>query len=80
MKCIEFEGQNLMLNPPKEMSRGTCGDLPACVTPDGRMISVWKPSASDLAALNAGDHVLLHVWGQVHPPVAITVQKMVEMP
>lgn len=80
MKAIEFEGQNLMLMPPKEMKRGTCGQLPVCKTPDGRLVSVWKPCAEDLKVLQDGGHVVLHIWGLAHPPVAVEAIKMEELP
>ena len=80
MKAIEFEGQNLMLMPPQSMERGTCGQLPVCKTPDGRMVSVWKPSAEDIQAMGGGAHVLLHIWGAGHPPVALEVVQMKELP
>lgn len=80
MKSIEFEGQNIMLMPPPNMERGTCGQLPAYRDPDGRLISVWKPDADDLKAIAEGAHILLHVWSGSHPPVALSVQKMTELP
>ncbi|EPR09898.1 hypothetical protein M527_07175 [Sphingobium indicum IP26] len=36
--------------------------------------SLWKPSAEDLATLNAGGTVALYVLGHGHPPVAIGVR------
>jgi hypothetical protein len=79
MKAIEFEGQDLMLNPPPGTARGTCGALPVkrC---DGRMVSVWKLEPGDLEQLQNGAHVLLHVWGKGHPPVGMSIQKMDELP
>lgn len=80
MNCIEFEGQTHLFRPPDSMPRGSCGALPVLVTQDGRLVSVWKPDAGELAALAAGAHVLLHIFGGVHPPVALTVQKMQPLP
>ena len=79
MKAVEFEGQNLMLNPPSSMERGACGALPV-MRIDDRIISVWRPEPEDIAAINSGAHVLLHIWGKGHPPVALTVQAMKELP
>ena len=79
MKAVEFTGQNLMLNPPENMEHGACGALPV-LRCDDRMISVWRPDSDDIKAITEGAHVLLHVWGQGHPPVGLTVQKMEELP
>lgn len=43
------------------------GDV-ACI------VSFWKPTPEELAALNAGGFVALHVMGRNMPPVAIGVQ------
>jgi hypothetical protein len=79
VKPVEFEGQNLMLNPPDGMQRGTCGALPS-YRHGQQIMSVWKPSPADIEALKAGAHVCLTVLGHTHPPVAMHVQKMVELP
>lgn len=85
MKPVEFEGQTTLLAPPPGTPRGTCGALPVKVVRDktpfgGSMLSCWKPSPEDLAALNAGAHVVLAVYGGGHPPVWLDVQKCVELP
>lgn len=36
--------------------------------------SYWKPSAEELAALNAGGSIALTLLGRVHPPVRLEVQ------
>lgn len=36
--------------------------LPAFVTPDGKVLSQWKPTPGDLALLNNGVPVTLVVW------------------
>lgn len=79
MKAIEFEGQNQQMMPPSGWQRGTCGQLPI-FRHDGVMVSVWKPDEADLKALADGAHVLLHIWSDVLPPVAVTIQKMTELP
>lgn len=79
MKAIEFEGQNCMYMPPPEAKRGECGQLPV-LKQNNICISVWKLEPGDLEALQSGAHVLLHVWGTGHPPVALTIQKMNELP
>lgn len=35
--------------------------------------SFWRPDAAELAALNAGGLVMLHVIGRTMPPVALAV-------
>lgn len=38
-------------------------------------ISAWKPSAEELATLNSGGVVVLHVFGTQHPPVWVGVEQ-----
>jgi len=40
---------------------------------DGWMISAWQPSAAELARLNSGKPIFLHIAGTAHPVVALTV-------
>jgi len=84
MKPVEFEGQDIVLGPPPGTPRGECGGLPIRRVREGvfggHMESYWKPSAEDLAALNAGAHVRLAVHGGAHPPVWIDVDHCVELP
>ena len=80
MKAIEFVGQTTMFMPPGSMERGTCGQLPVMRTGDGRLVSVWKPDAADLRALNEGAQVALHIFSAVHPPVSLTIEKLEELP
>lgn len=44
------------------------GDGPA-------IVSFWKPTAQELADLNAGAYVALWVSGQGMPPVALSVEQ-----
>lgn len=37
------------------------------------VLSFWKPTAEELATLNAGGSVVLSVAGHTMPPVALTV-------
>lgn len=76
MKPVEFEQQDIILGPPPDMERGTCGGLPIRrLTNDigPTMESYWKPSAEDLKMLNEGGHVRLNVYGHGHPPVWVDV-------
>lgn len=66
-------GMNLQLMPPRTMPEGrTCEPLMA-YREGHRMVSVWKPDAEELAALNAGGCVALTVLGTDHPPVSVDV-------
>lgn len=80
MKSVQFVGQTTMMAKPDCMSDEECGPLPICKEPDGRMVSVWRPTPEELTALNTGAHVILHIFAPFHPPVALTVQKMEEIP
>jgi hypothetical protein len=53
-----------------------CIGLPVVQTQTG-YASFWRPSREELAALNAGAFIALHVWGRAHPPVAIEVEQVV---
>ena len=49
--------------------------LPSLVTPDGKVVSQWIPTPSELACLNQGTPVTLVVWtfNQPPSPVSLTV-------
>ena len=40
---------------------------------EGVMSSAWEPTPDELARLNAGATVYLHIMGTQHPPVALEV-------
>jgi len=67
MLPVQFKTANLTL-----VGSG-CADLPV-VRRDRFFHSVWKPSAEELAILQAGGSVHLAVMGFVHPPVRLTVE------
>jgi len=72
MKPVKFQDMNVTYMAPG------CGDLPTLAQEeDGRLCvtSCWKPSAEDLAILNAGGCVCLNVVGG-QPPVAMWVQEV----
>lgn len=37
------------------------------------MVSSWEPTPADLAALNAGAPLHLHIVGTAHPPIMLAV-------
>ena len=51
------------------------GTLPSLVTPDGKVVSSWMPSANDLALLNNGVPITLVCWtfNRALQPVTIAV-------
>jgi len=52
---------------------GECLDLHARVISEG-IESAWKPSAAELAELNAGGVVVLRVYSVSQPPVMMYVE------
>jgi hypothetical protein len=71
-------GANLVLGAPKDWdeANGSCRGLPVRVQPHGQgvaMVSAWEPTPAELAALNAGAPVQLHIVGEGHPPVWLDV-------
>lgn len=78
MDIATIKGKTRSLGAPPDWdeSKGTCETLPVrdVQTDIGHcMISAWKPSAEELAALNAGQAVHLWVYGIAHPVVSVTV-------
>lgn len=73
-----FEGQDRVLEAPAgydHEANGECIGLPVKFERDeqGRIwgvTSMWKPTAEQLATLNAGGAVVLTCWGG-QPPVAL---------
>ena len=75
MTPYHFTGQERVLEAPPgydHEARGECGGLPVLFTEDGGVVSVWKPTPEELATLNRGGGVVLHVIGG-QPPVALGV-------
>ena len=60
--------------PPKwdGKKHGECATLAVRVRGDGTFESAWYPSSEELALLNAGEPVVLTVWGG-QPAVSINV-------
>jgi hypothetical protein len=50
--------------------------LPCCKTSDGRVISVWEPTAEERQRIAAGENIELHVWMQPPPPVGMLLTKL----
>lgn len=67
-----------IIGAPSDIQDGSCAGLPVFYVKDNHGIwanSFWKPTADELAALNAGGSVVLIVRaaGQQHPVVALAV-------
>ena len=70
-----IEGATIMYGAPEgwdEARGGLCGVLPVRQEPP-YLLSAWPPLPEELAALNAGGSVLLHIVGSAHPVVALCV-------
>lgn len=73
MKPVEFAEANMVLTPPQDVSEEDCGRMHAYKTGDGRMISCWELSGTEMMNLLQSGRIWLHVWGEKHPPVAVEV-------
>lgn len=68
--------------PPEwdSTKQGACSALPIIDYKDDAeqpwMMSVWRPSAEDLAMLNAGHGLSLHVLGTSHPVVGLGLTEL----
>lgn len=85
MKAVEFEGQNLILQPPAGWDQGDApvGKLPVLRITNGNvttLTSYWRPSKQDLEELNSGGHIAVTILGDRQPPVAVTVDRVEEKP
>jgi hypothetical protein len=75
MNSIPLEKPDRRLGAPSNWNHETDG---ICHTleiweQDGFMISGWRPTLAELAKLNAGEPLFLHIQGRVHPVVAFSV-------
>ncbi|PDT77206.1 hypothetical protein [Bradyrhizobium sp. C9] len=80
MDIAKIDGANMTLGAPPnwdEERDGTCFALPirAEVINNSMpsLTSAWKPTAEELARLNAGAPVHLRVISRTHPPVMLEV-------
>jgi hypothetical protein len=76
MNPIKPANSNFIYTAPKGMDN--CNDLHVHVYNDDdvRIItSMWMPTPEELALLNAGQPVSLHVYGYTHPVVSVTVAR-----
>jgi hypothetical protein len=83
MDIVHLTNCNLVIGPPSDMQDGSCANLPVEVYKDEAGAvwsrSFWKPSPEDLATLNAGGVIDLHIRasGRQHPVVALGTAPLV---
>jgi hypothetical protein len=75
MKSIPLENPDVRFGAPAGWNHETDG---ICHTldvwrRDGAWISGWQPTAADLAKLNAGEPLFLHIYSDVHPVIGFSV-------
>lgn len=78
MNFHQHGSNNMLLGRPSGMAN--CETMPATMIIDDdtrqtTIASFWRPTPEELAQLNAGESVVLYVFGAFHPPVAIGVCK-----
>ena len=79
MKHVNFMGATNVMGPPKNWDNAVECE-PMIVRVDGTVVtSVWKPSPEELAMLQSGALIALHVWGG-QPPVQLQVAFIDEIP
>jgi hypothetical protein len=75
MLTIDFEGTNILLTRPQDMTDEECLPIRAFkgVDYDGFnfLLTAWKPNKEDIEAINAGRPVMLKVIGLGFPPVSL---------
>lgn len=74
MHIGRIRNSNMILRGPDDMD--DCGDLHVNVQHHSGMrvmTSAWIPTPDELLRLNQGKAVFLHVYGQSHPPVGLSV-------
>lgn len=76
MRVHQHASNNMILKAPEDMP--DCETVPATLVFDSdtetRVLTFWRPTEEELAALNKGHSVCLHVFGRAHPPVSLTVE------
>ncbi len=75
MHPIKFNGCNVDLGRPKDMTDEQCLSLPAEKNVDNSgfdyYLTAWMPNKEDLESLNRGEPMYLKVIGNNHPPVSL---------
>lgn len=74
MSPIDFEGTNITLTKPEDMTDEECQPLKAMFIEQGkfsRFLTAWKPSPADLAALNRGEPLYHTSLGTTFAPIGM---------
>lgn len=75
MMPIDFEGSNLTLVKPSNMTDEQCASLYAYkgIDNDGFpfILTVWQPSKEDIEAVIAGRPICIKTVGETFPPMAV---------
>jgi len=75
MEAVDFEGTNITLGKPDDMTDEQCNSIKAQKGVDSQgfpfFAVAFKPDAEDLKNLNEGRPIFLKVIGQGFPPVAV---------
>lgn len=76
MKPIDFEGTNVELVKPDDMTDEQCGPLTALFGEDLEtarpcFITAWQPSNDDLKAINEGKPIYLKTIGKSFAPALL---------
>lgn len=81
MDAIKINGTNHTFGAPEDWSlekEGECATLAVklAVTEGGHSCveSAWRPTKEELAFINAGKPVILRIYGEGMPPVALYVE------
>lgn len=79
MPFVKITGETRVFTKPRqwdEAAAGPCGDLSVredTYGPYHQLNFAWKPDVTELAALNAGGHIEVHLVHDVMPPVGVSV-------
>lgn len=79
MNSVQHSSNNAVLGAPADWDQAElpCGALPITHTHVGDLptvVSYWRPSVEELAALNGGGAIRLWVVGATMPPVMLDVE------
>lgn len=80
MDIIEHPACTEVLGPPSDINDGSCENLPIATYEDKDgpwCVSFWKPSADELAVLNDGGTIAIHIRakGRQHPVIGLSVDE-----
>jgi hypothetical protein len=72
---VDFEGTNIELVKPPEMTDEQCMPVMAYTDTDNDgytfFLTAWMPNQADIEAVNAGRPIFLKILGRSVPPVAM---------